>query len=635
MSPHPEQSKGNPIAQAAVPFFGHILCIAKLFAFERSQLPQHVRRQRRVAITYATVVTALSLMCLVVPLGPKPEAMALGIMVPGTGFLQWAANGQILAAAGWTLAGLSLFIVALIVWFATGNIVAPIATWVLVAAASARPELFALDPIQTSAGWQFALAPVLSGSAGLLAWRRPKAPRMKAVMPEAARVASPAPHRDELPIETLQRLRVLLDRALQPVERFDGFEWRDQFQTAAVRYQVNFMAYALALARANYAPAADAYFLEAQQSLQTKIGDRRLWRYWRLENAWGNFRLGADPVPHQNIMYSGFTALQIGIGGSFRDLVLHDRGTTWRRYAPSDLTTALARQYAGAPYGLLTCEPNWIYPLCNIITMVGLRAIDARAGTDHWSRLADGFLDSLDREATARDGSLIAFRSTVTGIAPPAPGGIVMQAFPCLFLNALSPELAQEHWARVRKRLDAGDWRRLFWPVDVGNYGFSRAAGYAGTAAAAVELGDRQIAAECLARLEDECRSRSDRGVTHREKSSLWAHSCELIALCGRPDGLRDLVADGTARAGPRLIAAPYPAVLIAKAVSDGRSLELVLHPGDGTCVATLEFGGLLPDRAYSTGQPNLPKLTSDAEGRATLQIALAGRTVLSLEPTA
>lgn len=576
----------------------------------------------------------LALVCLIVPLGSKPQAVALGLIVPGVGFLQWAAGDQVLFAVALSMTGLAVFFIALIVWFATGNVVAPIAAWVLSAAASAWPELFALDPHQASAGWPFALAPALAATARIMGWRKREKTQAGTIAPETTRVPASASNGDELSIETLQRMRVLLDRALQPVERFDGFEWRDQFQTAAVRYQVNFIAYALAVARANYTPAADAYFSQAQRSLQAKIGDRRLWRYWQIENAWGNFRLDADPVPQQNIMYSGFTALQIGIGGCFDDLVLHDRSATWRRYPPSDIATALVRQYEAAPYGLLACEPNWIYPLCNIITMAGLRAVDARAGTDHWATLADRFLHSLDREATAPDGSFIAFRSALTGIAPPALGGIVMQAFPCLFLNALSPELALEHWARVRGQLDAGDWRRLFWPVDVGNYGFSRAAGYAGTAAAAVELGDQRIAAACLARLEEECRSRSDQGVVHRENSSLWAHSCELLALCGRPNGLHDLVNNVAPGTGPRLVSAPYPAVLIAKAKSDGRSLQLVVHPGGSACSASLEFSGLHPNRTYSTGQPSVPMLRSDAKGCAILRMALAERTVLNLQPT-
>ncbi len=83
--------------------------------------------------------------------------------------------------------------------------------------------------------------------------------------------------------------------------------------------------------------------------------------------------------------------------------------------------------------------------------------------------LAKPFLDALLREGMRADGTFIAFRSSLTGFAPPAPGGIVMQAFPCLFLNAPSPELAQQQWQRVLQRHSS--WRRLFWPVDVGHYG--------------------------------------------------------------------------------------------------------------------------------------------------------------------
>ena len=55
----------------------------------------------------------------------------------------------------------------------------------------------------------------------------------------------------ELSAQDVKLMRFLLDRALQPLEAFDGFEWLDQFQTAAVRYQLNFIGYALSMAQAN------------------------------------------------------------------------------------------------------------------------------------------------------------------------------------------------------------------------------------------------------------------------------------------------------------------------------------------------------------------------------------------------
>lgn len=591
-------------------------------------VPYHVRQQRRVLGLYAGLVIALTIASHAAPSAFVPAL--LGLMFPGAGFLHWAAGDQIALAVFLFLAGLGLFMTALVVWFATGNVIAPLLTWGILTALSSRPGLFALSSTEVASGWPLLAAPLAATGLGF-SLRRPHKP------PHAQQVAArPEPKNSdatELSLEDLQRLRLLLDRALQPTENFDGFEWRDQFQSAAVRYQVNFIAYALALARHRTAPAADAYYHEAQQRLLTKIGDRRMWSYWRLENAWGNFRLSADPVPHQNIMYPGFTTLQMAIGGSGSDLVLHDKGREWRRYDLETITRILARQYEAAPYGLLACEPNWIYPLCNLITMAGLKAADMVTGASHWPRLEEAFLRSLQREGTKTDGSFIAFRSALTGIAPPTPGGIVMQSFPCLFLNSLAPDLAAAQWRRLRARLEGADWRRQFWPADIGNYGVSRATSYTATAAAAAEMGDTEIAAECLRRLEAECPSHLDHGVIHRGRASLWAHALEITARCTRQNSWRGLVAHPRTESGPRLASASYPQVLIARAQAERGKLHLVLYPGSGDGAQTIALSGLAPERRYHTGHESAPFLKADNAGRASLCVTLHGRTALTIAP--
>lgn len=573
-------------------------------------------------------MTALTITAGFVP--PVLVPALLGTMFPGAGFLHWAAGDQFIIALVLFLAGLGLFMMALVLWFATGNLIAPFLTWTILAMASSAPSLFTLSNTQAASGWPSLLAPVAVIGLGLAVLRPTKPPRAHsiAVLPEPKNSDTA-----ELSREELQRLRLLLDRALQPAEKFDGFEWRDQFQSAAVRYQVNFIAYALALDRHRYAPAADAYYREAQTRLLIKIGDRRMWSYWRLENAWGNFRLDADPIPHQNIMYPGFTTLQMAIGGTGSDLILHDKGRAWRRYDLETITQILARQYETAPYGLLACEPNWIYPLCNLITMTGLKAADAPTGAGHWPRLEEAFLHSLQREGTKADGSFIAFRSALTGIAPPTPGGIVMQCFPCLFLNSLAPDLAAAHWRRIRARLDQGNWRHHFWPADIGNYGVSRATSYTATAAAAAEMGDTEIANECLQRLEAECPSHLDHGVIHRARASLWAHALEITARSTRKNSWRDLITQPRMDSGPRLAGAAYPQVLIAQAQAEGSKLHLVLYPGSGDGTQLIEFSGLAPERRHRTGHESEPFLKADSAGRASLRVALHGRTALTIEP--
>ena len=446
---------------------------------------------------------------------------------------------------------------------------------------------------------------------------------------------------DELDMSALQLQRLLLDRALQPVDQFEGFEWRDQFQTAAVRYQVNFLSYALSLSQAHYTPAFSGYMLEAQQRLLAKQSDRRMWRYWALESLWGHLRRSVDPVSRDNIMYSGFVAAQIAYAeaaggrsiarGSHLELHIGDRRSCYDLPA---LIALLAAQYRTSPWGLLACEPHWIYPLCNLITATAIRAADARSGDANWNSIVPKFRDSLLTEFTTRDGRMIPFKSSLTGMAMPMAGGIVMQAFPCLFLNGLFPDLAMAQWDRVRARLDRGGWDRAFWPIDVGNYGFSRASSLAASAAAAVEMGDGESAAAMLAMLDRQCPSMVLDGVRHRPRASLWAHALEFAALCNHQNGLADLIGHRPgATAGPYLAEADYPAVLVGRAFEDQGQLSLILYPGGHDSLQLIRLAGLRPDHHYRVEGPAPALLRANASGEAGLAVNLVGRTPLTITP--
>jgi len=590
------------------------------------------RRQRRTLLAYA-LLCAFAIGLQAIGEG-RIDAFALGLAVPGTGFLYWAGGGQGIWALAIFVASLGLFGAALAAWFATGNVVLPPLAWLVAAAVATRPDWFMLDADATQPGAAMLIPTMLLSSLLARAMIRPRAitvPPKPALVPLPA---LPVPPRDEIALDDLRRLHLLADRALQPVEAFDGFEWRDQFQTAAVRYQVNFIAYALAVARRNYLPAATTWLDEAQARLLAKQGDPRLWRHWALENAWGNLRLGRDPIPRDNIMSTGFIALQMAVGDSGAPLDLRRRGRSWRNYSLDNIARILARQYRQAPYGLLACEPNWIYPLCNLITACGLRAADHRVGAGHWSEIAGRFGDRLLGEFTTRTGEFVAFRSSLTGMAAPGIGGAVMQAFPCLFLNALYPEFAAARWARVRQSADARGWRRALWPIDVGNYGFTRAAGYAASAAAAVEMGDTAAARTLLDLLDADCPATTVEGVTHRPRVSLWAHALELTARLGRADGFRRLVeTPDDALAGPHLADADYPDTLIAAARREGEMLRLVLHPTDPGAIRPIAIAGLKPCRHYRTGLADQPFARADETGRAVIGVPLHARTELRIVP--
>lgn len=600
-------------------------------------LPSYLQFQIRAVSVYAFICLA-GLAGQLMLTGAEERALALGLALPGAGFLQWAAEGQIVLSLI-IFAGISsLFALALIIWFATGNILLPPLVWIGAALAAAHPTWFGLQPNMLVADWRLSLPFALPFMAITIVavsergWLKPKlaVPTERSLHP-----ALPMALRDEIALDDLRRLRVLLDRALQPIECFDGFEWRDQFQTAAIRYQINFLSYALSVAQQHYLPAATAYYSDAQVRLLAKQGNLRIWRYWALENMWGNLRLNRDPVPQDNIMFTGFVGLQMALARTGAPLVLFDGNKKWRQYQLNEMADLLASQYASAPYGLLACEPNWIYPLCNIITACGMRAADRQDGGERWVGVADKFRESLNREFTDRSGNFIAFRSSITGFAPPSLGGAVMQAFPCLFLNSLYPDLAAARWEQLCGRLATQNWKRAFWPIDVGNYGFSRASSYAASAAAAVEMGDGEMVKALLDRLEEECPSQTMDGVTHRKNASLWAHALELTARLGRNDGLRIMLDRpiSSIPSGPYISTAPYPDVMVARATSAGQQLELVLYPISQPQHVTITIAGLCPGRHYRVVQGAKQYLQADQAGTSCLSMLLAGRTELTITP--
>jgi hypothetical protein len=631
--------------------------VAKPLAFPPRRLPWGPVTLRRLGRTFALYAGVLLVGWTLIQLTSRSsiQALALGLMVPGGGFLAWADpdNPQALWAIGLGAATVVAFVMALVIWFATGNLLLPLATWsgAALAAAAAGPLVLnraGVGAWHDAIDWlPFGLVLLLvsaSGTAVVAHYRNLRARNRLDERLTRAAPATVAPPRDEIDLHQLQQMRLLLDRALQPVDRFDGFEWIDQFQTAAVRYQINFVSYALSMAGHVHVPAFAGYLLTAQRNLAEKLLDHRIWRYWQRENLWGNFRNDPDPIPRDNIMLSGFLAAQLGYARAASDLqdfdlpeslvFAHPSGARYGYSLPS-IVDALVRQYETAPYGLLACEPNWIYPLCNAITATAIRCHDAQSSTGHWDRLEPAFRRHLEAEFITAAGRLVPFRSSLTGLAAPQIGGALMQAFPCLFLNAVLPDIARRQWLLIRDDLMPGRAQRALWPTDIGNYRISRASSYAAAAAAAMEMGEGEIAASLLEALDDACPLEVAGGVAHRRNASLWAHALEMMARFGHADALRSLVAspphascDGV-RAGPFIKAADYPDVLVAKAVQRDGALFAVLHPGRKAGFRFVTVGGLAPGQTYVAALDRDYRFAADAEGEAQLSLPIFGRTTL------
>jgi hypothetical protein len=104
----------------------------------------------------------------------------------------------------------------------------------------------------------------------------------------------------------------------------------------------------------------------------------------------------------------------------------------------------------------------------------------------------------------------------------------------------------------------------------------------------------------------------------------------------GGERALHDLLTYGTPaeqHLWPRLSEAPYPDVLVARAVSDGHAIDLVLHPGGDARTVTLGFENLTPTGTYELRGPGGHRLTADHDGRGSITIQLSERTPVSLVP--
>ena len=245
--------------------------IAQAFiARETSVGPVTSARRRRTAVIYAAMCL-IGVIPLLTGMSPEYKATGLGLWLPGGGFL---------AAGGWAVllfpVTIALFALAVFAWFGSGMVIAPVIVWL---GAALMAGSMAGDSISSFGAM---LVPVIVAGAAIYAFDKSRKQRfselaklearkqyLSGAIAEAIEVAVPvpAPSERELSAEDLAAERYLLDRALQPVGQINGYDKVDQFQTSALRYQINNIGYALAMVQCNYTPNFHGYLTRAQRNL--------------------------------------------------------------------------------------------------------------------------------------------------------------------------------------------------------------------------------------------------------------------------------------------------------------------------------------------------------------------------------
>lgn len=581
---------------------------------------------------------------------PGTRALALGALSPGAGYIYTRSPLRFLA----TLAG---FAASLVAWFGSGNIMLPPLLW-LAAAFNARKQA-----VRGRKTWNGASVAVPAGllsaaAAGTVARRRAfraaqDRGRSRAHYLAAVPRIDPQPKdvvRGELSIDDLATLRSLLDRALQPVDKFDGFTKLDQFQTSAIRYQLNFSQWALAMAQLHSTPSFHGYLSAAQRNLIDKLTLPPIWRYWAFEQTWGNLSLDWDPMKRDNIMLSGYLGTMLGAyesntgDDSYRRsgaLPFRLGKRVWP-YTHDMVAAAVHDNMQRSGMTLFPCEPNWIYSACNMAGINTLMMSDRLHGTRFVDSIGEDFRRRLHDEFITPDGRVTAIRSARLGITIPMLTSTMADCGLASMLHAFDPELAQRCWAIVRREFidTAGSEPTIVlrgWDaIDTGNYRKTHLGAFAPVMWAAAEMGDTELYDILAASLDRQQPPAENDGTRWYDELSTNMNAMLALARFNPPGGHRALIAEGPGDAvlrGPVLTGVSYPEVLVASTRTDGSDLRLVLRPGEGPTRVQLGVERLAPGGCYRLRGALDDELTVDDQGCLSIPVELAGRTEVSLAP--
>jgi hypothetical protein len=626
---------------------------------DRPHGPVVTRLLRRTWIG-AAVLWAIAGSLVAAPIAAEWHAFGLGLFIPGAGFI--AAGGWIIGPVLFAVTAV-VFVLSLVAWFGSGMIVAP--PIVVLAAAGLATLRVDGDNSHDAVRIIIPAAVVVAVVAGLIGSRRAfRAAQARGRQRNTylagirLRPADPVTNASfrELDERELLHQRWLLDLALQPVEQFRGFDFVDQFQTAAVRYQLNMASYGLALNQYVATPNFHGPLSLAQRNLIAKMQLRPVWSYWRWENLWGNFDPNPDPIRRDNIMLSGYLGVMLAAyQANTGDNRYSQPGAltfTWndRRsfsYSFQDIAAAIHHNLTRYDIGLFPCEPNWIYSACNTFGMNSLMVADRLHGTDHFSQTIDAFRRGIEQEFATPDGRVTAIRSSRLGLTIPSLTSTMADLSSAMFLHGILPDVSQRLWAVGRRELirmpgegdvhpDVGappqiDIELRGWDkIDVGTYKPSDIMAYTTSCSAAREMGDEELV--------DLLRSHLRRDIKPGDRPlaelSTMANAMFSLGMLSRRDGWRDMMTtplpDGV-RSGPVLEDVPHPDVQVAYAVSDGSGLDLVLHPDGTPTRARLGVSRLEPQRSYLLRGALTPTITADGAGNAFFDVDVAGRTSVQL----
>ncbi|WP_125092230.1 linalool dehydratase/isomerase domain-containing protein [Saccharopolyspora rhizosphaerae] len=437
--------------------------------------------------------------------------------------------------------------------------------------------------------------------------------------------------------------------ALQPSHEWNGFGgFDDEYLLPAMRYRIWAVFLLLATLRHTHAPACTGYRDDALRALVQRMTDRSVWSYWRRENRWGMLRGSPDPIGGPaNVMYSGYLLLMLS---AYRQATGDDSfdqpgalrfrwdDDTEFAYSHTDIAERVSANFQRSPLVLWPCEPGLVFPFCNAVALAGLRMYDTATGTRHAEALVPRFLQRLRTEFTAPDGDICTFQATRFGITARSARGITNTAQIAALLSPLDPDFAWRTWRLLlAEELLPGRYTR----TDRAGSPAPTDADWGGGSNRANALAWSMF----LARGRDESWFRALReaaralenppGEQPPYRASVHANGVLGTGLLTDENAWRCMLLTPARHAGPRLAEAPWPDITVVTATTDGRSHHAVLHPGTDTAPRRhrLGYDHLVPNTTYTVRGATAPETTSNAHGRAVVEVDLQPHHHLHLTP--
>ncbi len=276
---------------------------------------------------------------------------------------------------------------------------------------------------------------------------------------------------DEKQLGHIRHIRNLLN---QPPGDWSNMHGRGPAQDdfGALRYQLAFMTYALALAHRHRLPAAPGVFQPLFEKAIEKMLSSDVWIYWRdasrggavfnahladsLEEMW-------DPVLRDNIMYSAYVQSMALLHGYLfdDDRYAQPGALTFSHYTPfwgeehrfeydrNSLSDHIYWLMAQNGFLGVACEPNCIFQACNQPAILGFRLRDLLEGTSVAEQVVRDY-DAAWREFGRLDDRGHYFQMVLEDRRIPSPnrnGAPAGDAFTGALMNMWNRDFVHENYA--------------------------------------------------------------------------------------------------------------------------------------------------------------------------------------------